>query len=133
MSERKGLVSTPRRLAQAMTKLLRSPALRRALVGVLLAVSPLVGCSENNRFTDTYNAPGTWHPTGVNELNIAAQVANPNDLVRGRGDNGGNLRTSVAAVNNLWSGKSDKAAAAGGGAGGGGGGAGVGAAGGAAQ
>lgn len=93
------------RLGRALA---RSATLRRALFGMLLAVSPLVGCDRPNRFTDSYNAPGTWHAAGANELNIAAQVADPNDLVRGRGDASGNLRTGAAAVADMWAGKPAK-------------------------
>lgn len=83
----------------------------RALAGLLLAALPLAGCGGH--YVDAYDAPGTWHAQGVNDMNIAAQAANPSDLVRGRSSQGGTVRTAAAAVTNLWSGKSDKAAGAG--------------------
>jgi len=44
--------------------------------------------------TDTYNRPYTWHPTHANTANIAAQVADPRDLVVGHGDD----RTDAASL-----------------------------------
>ncbi|MGH7043395.1 MAG: hypothetical protein ACREFY_14895 [Acetobacteraceae bacterium] len=41
----------------------------------------LSGCSR----LDSYNRPYTWHPTGANLANIAAQVVHPEDLVVGHG------------------------------------------------
>ncbi|HTN11417.1 MAG TPA: hypothetical protein VL154_10650 [Acetobacteraceae bacterium] len=98
-----------------------SRAARLALAGLVLAVLPLAGCGPTG---DTYDRIGTWHPQGVNDMNIAAQVADPHDLVRGRDIAQPNYRTSAAAVADLWSGKTTKAAAAAAAAGGGAGGAG---------
>lgn len=50
---------------------------------IKLAVGLIVmlqGCSE----TDPMINGRDWHPTGVNAMNIAAQVANPADLLHGR-------------------------------------------------
>lgn len=47
-----------------------------SLALVLLAVA---GCEA----TDPYLREGTWRPTGTNDLNIAAQIIRPSDLVRG--------------------------------------------------
>lgn len=69
-----------------------------ALLAPLLG--PLAGCSA----TDPYERAGIWRPSGVNDANIAAQVANPNDLVRGRGDGQGSVRGSSTAVERLWQG-----------------------------
>lgn len=46
---------------------------------VLLA---LAGCMDR----DPYRRTDVWRPTGSNAANIAAQVADPHDLIRGRGD-----------------------------------------------
>ena len=48
---------------------------------LLLAVAGLSACAE----TDPYSRNYSWQPTGANAINIAAQVANKNDLIRGRG------------------------------------------------
>ncbi len=47
-----------------------------SLTLVLLAVA---GCEV----TEPYLRAGTWRPTGSNDLNIAAQIIRPSDLVRG--------------------------------------------------
>lgn len=81
---------------------------RLILAGLVLAVLPLAGCGPTG---DTYDRVGSWHAEGVNDLNIAAQVADPRDLVRGRDIPQPNYRSSAAAVADLWSGKTAKAAA----------------------
>lgn len=93
---------------------------RLALTGLMLASLPLAACSS---YRDSYDRTGTWHADGVNDMNIAAQVADPHDLVRGRDIPQANYRTSATAVADLWSGKAGKAAAAAGAAGAAGGGA----------
>ena len=60
----------------------------------------LAGCAE----TDPYLRPGMWQPTGANTINLAAMVANPRDLVRGRGERGMYAPQSTAPVSHLWSG-----------------------------
>lgn len=51
------------------------------LVLLIAGGGMLSGCAR----LDTYNRPYTWHPTGANIANIAAQVAHPQDLVVGQG------------------------------------------------
>ncbi len=60
------------------------------LVLLIAGVGALSGCSQ----LDSYNRPYTWHPTGANAANIAAQVANPDDLIVGRGSD----RTDAAML-----------------------------------
>jgi len=48
---------------------------------VLILVS---GCSYDP--FDPYQRPGTWVPDGSNDANLRAMVANPHDLVEGRGE-----------------------------------------------
>jgi len=67
---------------------------------MLLGILALAGCSQ----TDPYERAGVWRPSDVNSANIAAQVANPADLVRGREDNRGSVRVPTAAVDRLWAG-----------------------------
>ena len=45
-----------------------------------LTLLAIAGCAV----TEPYLRAGTWRPTGVNEANIAAQIIQPSDLVRGR-------------------------------------------------
>ncbi len=48
---------------------------------------------------------GDWKPAGVNQDNLAAQVANPADLTAGVGDDGGDASQATSAIDRL---KSDK-------------------------
>jgi hypothetical protein len=70
---------------------------------VLLGALALAGCSHPT--IDPYQREGIWKPSGVNDSNLAAQVANPIDLARGREDARGNVRTAVGAVERLWTGQ----------------------------
>lgn len=78
----------------------RTRKMRVAPLALLALGGALAGCSA----TDPYERAGIWRPSGVNEANIAAQVANPADLVRGRGEAGGSVRGSSTAVERLWQG-----------------------------
>ena len=102
---------------------------RFATIGVLLLLG---GCS----LTDPYQRPGMWQPNGANTLNLAAMIANPNDLIRGRGTVGTPGIEAAPPIARLWSGRplelpstSSQATSAGqgrpGGGGGGGGGSGA--------
>jgi hypothetical protein len=52
---------------------------------LLPALCLLPACSSNFvRQLDPYQRDGAWHPSGVLQADLAAQVANPNDLIRGR-------------------------------------------------
>lgn len=64
------------------------------LVLLVVGGGMLSGCS---RF-DTYNRPYTWHPTGANVANTAAQVAYPQDLVVGEGSDKTDAATLVQAI-----------------------------------
>jgi type IV pilus biogenesis protein CpaD/CtpE len=55
---------------------------------VLLLVG-LVGALQGCAATDPLLNANDWQPTGANAMNIAAEVANPADLVRGREAVGG--------------------------------------------
>jgi hypothetical protein len=71
---------------------------------VLLGALALAGCSNSAFTIDPYKREGIWKPSGVNDTNLAAHVANPTDLARGREDARGSRRTPVVAVERLWSG-----------------------------
>ena len=70
-----------RHVAQCLTMLL-----------VLAAPVALLGC------TDPFLNRGTWHATGVNDGNLRAMVAHPNDLEWGVDDRGANGRLAASAV-----------------------------------
>ena len=76
----------------------------RAVLGLLL----LSGCAA----TDPFHRPGAWRPEGVNQANIAAMVARPADLLRGRDAGGTDSPLAAAAVTRLWEGSPSPAAAA---------------------
>lgn len=51
--------------------------------------------------TDPLYATGRWNPTNVNAANLAAQVADPSDLQRGRHVTGSDALLAAAAVARL--------------------------------
>jgi hypothetical protein len=55
----------------------------RLIAGLLLSASVLAGCTSPP-WSDPFERPGTWHPSGVNEANLRAMVQNPADLERGQ-------------------------------------------------
>jgi type IV pilus biogenesis protein CpaD/CtpE len=55
------------------------------MIVVIGVVASVQGCAA----TDPLLNANDWHPTGANEMNIAAQVVNPADLVHGREATGG--------------------------------------------
>jgi type IV pilus biogenesis protein CpaD/CtpE len=69
----------------------RCIALSWAFIGF---VAVLAGCAT----TDPLLNPDDWHPTGANALNIAAEIAKPADLVRGREAAGGSDGQMAAAA-----------------------------------
>ena len=75
---------------------MKGPMRTRILAAVLL----LAGCAD----ADPYLKPGMWQPTGANALNLAAMVANPHDLIRGRGDRGASGWEATPPVSRLWAG-----------------------------
>ena len=69
-------------------------------IALVLALGCLGGACSSS-LQDPYRREGTWNPTGVNEANIAAMVANPRDLVIGVNDPVSPAQLSAAAVNRL--------------------------------
>jgi hypothetical protein len=61
----------------------------------------LTGCNE----IDPLQRPYMWHPSGVNEQNIAAMAANPADLVHGRDAPQRRVVLESDGVARLWTGK----------------------------
>lgn len=81
---------------------------------LLAAVALLAGCGSR----DPYRRTDVWRPTGANAANLAAMVANPHDLIDGRGSDRQLTKAQELAVQRIWL---DKPKSMGGGAGGGGG------------
>lgn len=54
----------------------------RALLCLGLVALACAGCA----MTDPYQRDGMWQPTGAIPANIAAMVADPNDLIAGHGE-----------------------------------------------
>jgi type IV pilus biogenesis protein CpaD/CtpE len=54
-----------------------SKLIRTVLAGAILT---LAGCED----LDPYHRPYVWYPTGAPQANLAAMVANPSDMIRGR-------------------------------------------------
>jgi type IV pilus biogenesis protein CpaD/CtpE len=53
------------------------------------ALTGLIGMLQGCAATDPLLNTDDWQPTGVNAINIAAEVVNPADLVHGREAKGG--------------------------------------------
>lgn len=70
------------------------------LLPLLLLLLP-AACNQ----MDPYTRSGMWQPVGVNSRNLAAMVANPDDLVEGRGVAGANSTLAINAVTRLRDGK----------------------------
>jgi len=70
------------------------------VAALLLGTLALAGCNK----IDPYQREGVWRPSTANDDNLAAMVADPADLTRGRGPGTGSIRTPVTAVQHLWQG-----------------------------
>jgi type IV pilus biogenesis protein CpaD/CtpE len=55
---------------------------------------------------DPYLRDDVWKPTGANAGNLAAMVANPNDLIVGRHSVVNDTKASAIAVQHSWDGQS---------------------------
>ena len=68
----------------------------KTLTGLCLIIA-LSGCMDR----DPYRRTDVWRPTGANAANIAAQVADPKDLIGGRGSPRANSSAQIIAVERL--------------------------------
>lgn len=71
---------------------------RTSLLAFIASLIALAGCDER----DPYLRTDVWKPTGANAGNIAAMVADPHDLISGRGTAVQNSNESAAAVSHVW-------------------------------
>ena len=69
-------------------------------VSACLAVC-LAGCSAEDPLT----RPGLWHPTGANDANLAAMIADADDLVTGVPNRTADGQVAAAAVARYRAGK----------------------------
>ena len=67
-----------------------------ATLGLLLLW--LTACAQ----IDPYQRPGMWQPDNVNDGNIAAELQDKRDLVRGHGAAGPATQTGAWGVERLW-------------------------------
>jgi hypothetical protein len=65
---------------------------------ILCALPLLAGCVS---FTSPHHAEGSWRPSGANELNLRAMVAQPRELVVGASEVGADGHAAVDAVERL--------------------------------
>jgi type IV pilus biogenesis protein CpaD/CtpE len=73
------------------------------LCGGVAMVMTLTGCGgDTANYLDPYTKPYAWHPTGAPTANLAAQLANPHDLVVGRGTNEGDSKEAAGAIERVW-------------------------------
>jgi uncharacterized membrane protein YgcG len=68
---------------------------RLSLIGAILA---LAACQQIDPYTRDY----MWQPTGSVQGNLAAMVANPDDLIRGRGQATEDTKEPTLAINHVW-------------------------------
>jgi type IV pilus biogenesis protein CpaD/CtpE len=70
------------------------------LIGILSLALGLgcAGCAA----IDPYQRAGMWQPMGAVQGNLAAMVADPDDLVAGHGDGQAAHYQTTAAVDRLW-------------------------------
>jgi len=66
-------------------------------ISLALLVVSVAGCASS----DPYRRTDVWSPTGSNAGNIAAMVAEPNDLLHGRSDNTGDSQQAAAAIDRV--------------------------------
>lgn len=78
--------------------MLRSWSERALLLAVLLGPA---ACASR----DPFLRDDVWKPTGANAGNLAAMVANPHDLISGRGTMRSDTKATTAAIGNIWSGQ----------------------------
>jgi type IV pilus biogenesis protein CpaD/CtpE len=88
-------------------------------VAFIASLVTLAGCDSR----DPYLRTDVWQPTGANAGNIAAMVADPHDLISGRGYPAQNSNESALAVGHVWLDQPKPLSTTAGGGGGSGGGA----------
>lgn len=67
------------------------------LTALLCVTAAIGGCMDR----DPYRRTDVWRPTGANAANIAAMVADPNDLIRGRGTTRTDTKAPMMAIDRV--------------------------------
>ena len=67
-------------------------------VVLIASLAALAGCDSR----DPYLRTDVWQPSGANAGNIAAMVADPHDLISGRGSAMQNSNESALSVEHVW-------------------------------
>jgi type IV pilus biogenesis protein CpaD/CtpE len=67
----------------------------------IAAAACLAGLLSGCNNLETYQNNTSWHPTGANATNLAAQVVNPVDLTHGQATGGSDGLAAAAAVDRL--------------------------------
>jgi uncharacterized membrane protein YgcG len=70
----------------------------RSIIVVLAPVCLLAACAD----LDPYRRTDVWRPTGAMQSNLAAMLANPHDLIQGRGDTDMDTHNSATAILRVW-------------------------------
>jgi hypothetical protein len=73
----------------------------RVVLCLMLALAA-AGCTQPN---DPFERPGTWSVTGANEANLKVMVADPHDLIAGRGESDALSADAAPPVQRLRTGK----------------------------
>lgn len=76
-----------------------------ALLGLSIGCAGLTGC-----YLDPYQNPNDWSSPGSPLKNIAAQVADPSDLIQGKSAPGSNGLAATAAIDKALGGNAGTAA-----------------------
>jgi hypothetical protein len=79
----------------------------RLMAGLLLVAPALAGCTTPP-FSDPFDRPGSWQPTGVNDANLRAMVVDPAHLQRGVGAQTDRGNASVQPIDRLLNGERPK-------------------------
>lgn len=76
----------------------------RLIAGLLLIAPALAGCTVPP-WSDPFERPGTWRPTGANEANLRAMAQNPADLERGQAARGDLAAEGIPPIERLLAGQ----------------------------
>ena len=79
---------------------MRLPCRDRSFPAWFLSVPQWSWLAASSR--DPYYRTDVWQPNGANAANIAAMVADPHDLIRGRGDSRVLAKAPEQAVEKVW-------------------------------
>lgn len=79
--------------------------MRKTLMAGLLVATPLLAGCTVPPYSDPFDRPGTWQPTGVNEANLRAMAADPAHLQRGVGTTTALGAEAVPPVDRLFRGQ----------------------------